>query len=90
MIVHQDQRRGDELERAVDHLAGADRRVTAAGSLFRLSWTLADPAPDKISLHFRLESRVGFREPPRLFHLTPYDIRLMGQKSEVHRGSRWG
>lgn len=31
MVVHQDQRRGADVERAVDHLAGADRRITAAG-----------------------------------------------------------
>jgi hypothetical protein len=37
MVVHEDQRRGAEVERAVDHLAGADRRITAAGSHFRLS-----------------------------------------------------
>jgi hypothetical protein len=37
MVVHQDQRRGDEFERAVDHLAGGDRRMTASGSHFRLS-----------------------------------------------------
>src|SRR5271169_2131282 len=63
MIVHEDQRRGTELERAFDDLPGIDRRVVNGSALLAL---ILDPNPvgDAIKskakeLRLRL-SRVGY------------------------------